>query len=162
MSGATFHLLDDNLIITHGRGHLAFWHRRKDGFFERTDIIKQPSRTHVTSVQFEADGDVITGDSDGFITIYSVDSDGAYFVRTEFEAHNKGIGCLIMLSEGTLLSGGEKDRKIAAWDSLQNYKRIADTKVISRIAMKCNSVVLVKTILNFVNPISASRICWRR
>uniref|UniRef100_T1GP14 WD repeat-containing protein 55 homolog n=1 Tax=Megaselia scalaris TaxID=36166 RepID=T1GP14_MEGSC len=140
LSGATFHLLDDNLIITHGRGHLAFWHRRKDGFFERTDIIKQPSRTHVTSVQFEADGDVITGDSDGFITIYSVDSDGAYFVRTEFEAHNKGIGCLIMLSEGTLLSGGEKDRKIAAWDSLQNYKRIADTKVISRIAMKCNSL----------------------
>lgn len=34
-----------------------------------------------------------------------------------------------MLSEGTLLSGGEKDRKIAAWDSLQNYKRITDTKV---------------------------------
>lgn len=30
---------------------------------------------------------------------------------------------------GTLLSGGEKDRKIAAWDSLQNYKHIADTKL---------------------------------
>lgn len=129
LSGSAFHPLDDNLIITHGRGHLAFWHRRKDGFFERTDIVKQPSRSHVTSVQFEPDGDVITADSDGFITIYSVDSDGAYFVRTEFEAHNKGIGCLIMLGEGTLLSGGEKDRKIAAWDSLQNYKKIADTKV---------------------------------
>lgn len=129
LSGAAFHPLDDNLIITHGRGHLAFWHRRKDGFFERTDIVKQPSRSHVTSVQFEPDGDVITADSDGFITIYSVDSDGAYFVRIEFEAHTKGIGCLIMLGEGTLLSGGEKDRKIAAWDSLQNYKKIADTKV---------------------------------
>ncbi|XP_060655816.1 echinoderm microtubule-associated protein-like CG42247 isoform X1 [Drosophila nasuta] len=129
LSGAAFHPLDDNLIITHGRGHLAFWHRRKDGFFERTDIVKQPSRSHITSVQFEPDGDVITADSDGFITIYSVDSDGAYFVRTEFEAHNKGIGCLIMLGEGTLLSGGEKDRKIAAWDSLQNYKKIADTKL---------------------------------
>ncbi|XP_043071380.1 echinoderm microtubule-associated protein-like CG42247 isoform X2 [Drosophila grimshawi] len=129
LSGAAFHPLDDNLIITHGRGHLAFWHRRKDGFFERTDIVKQPSRSHVTSVQFEPDGDVITADSDGFITIYSVDSDGAYFVRTEFEAHNKGIGCLIMLGEGTLLSGGEKDRKVAAWDSLQNYKKIADTKL---------------------------------
>ncbi|XP_067642608.1 echinoderm microtubule-associated protein-like CG42247 isoform X1 [Eurosta solidaginis] len=129
LSGAAFHPLDDNLIITHGRGHLAFWHRRKDGFFERTDIVKQPSRSHVTSVQFEPDGDVITADSDGFITIYSVDSDGAYFVRIEFEAHTKGIGCLIMLGEGTLLSGGEKDRKIAAWDSLQNYKKIADTKL---------------------------------
>ncbi|GBP26157.1 Echinoderm microtubule-associated protein-like CG42247 [Eumeta japonica] len=130
LTGAAFHPLDDNLLITHGKGHLAFWNRRKDGFFERTDIIKPPARTHVTALQFEQDGDVVTADSDGFITIYSVDSDGAYFVRMEFEAHIKGISSLVMLSEGTLLSGGEKDRKIAAWDSLQNYKRITDTKVL--------------------------------
>lgn len=30
----------------------------------------------------------MTADSDGFITIYSVDSDGAYFVRMEFEVLN--------------------------------------------------------------------------
>lgn len=65
----------------------------------------------------------------GFITVYSVDADGAYFVRMEFEAHNKGISCLVMLSEGTLLSGGERDRKIVAWDSLQNYKKITEIKV---------------------------------
>lgn len=35
-----------------------------------------------------------------------------------------------MLSEGTLLSGGEKDRKLIAWDTMQNYKKIAETKVI--------------------------------
>lgn len=40
VSGAAFHPLDDNLLITHGKGHLTFWTRRKDGFFERTDIIK--------------------------------------------------------------------------------------------------------------------------
>jgi microtubule-associated protein-like 1/2 len=67
--------------------------------------------------------------SAGFITVYSVDADGAYFVRMEFEAHNKGISCLVMLSEGTLLSGGERDRKICAWDSLQNYKKITEIKV---------------------------------
>ncbi|KPJ07925.1 Echinoderm microtubule-associated protein-like CG42247 [Papilio machaon] len=129
LTGAAFHPLDDNLLITHGKGHLAFWNRRKDGFFERTDIIKPPSRTNVTALQFEQDGDVVTADSDGFITVYSVDSDGAYFVRMEFEAHIKGISSLVMLSEGTLISGGEKDRKIAAWDSLQNYKRITETKL---------------------------------
>lgn len=48
-----------------------------------------------------------------------------------FQAHIKGISSLIMLSEGTLISGGEKDRKIAAWDSLQNYKRITETKVLT-------------------------------
>ncbi|ETN67640.1 hypothetical protein AND_000538 [Anopheles darlingi] len=93
------------------------------------DDATNPARTFVTCVQFEPDGDVITADSDGFITIYSVDADGAYFVRMEFEAHNKAIACLVMLSEGTLISGGEKDRKIAAWDSLQNYKRITDIKL---------------------------------
>lgn len=127
--GALFHPLDDNLIITYGRGHLAFWHRRKDGCFERTDMIKQPNRTCITSVQFEPEGDVITADSDGFISIYSVDAEGLYFIRMEFEAHMKDIGCLYMLPDGTLLSGGEKDRKIAAWDSLQNYKHISDTKL---------------------------------
>lgn len=34
-----------------------------------------------------------------------------------------------MLSEGTLLSGGEKDRRIIAWDSLQNYKKVTESKV---------------------------------
>lgn len=43
MTGAVFHPLDDNLLITHGKGHLTFWNRRKDGFFERTDIIKPVS-----------------------------------------------------------------------------------------------------------------------
>lgn len=180
LTGAVFHPLDDNLMITHGKGHLTFWNRRKDGFFERTDIIKpvrryfnfekaftytyidlcfgsQPARTMITALQFEQDGDVITADTDGFITVYSVDSDGAYFVKMEYEvslkehhiqcyapnvdrslhkcfhlfqAHNKGVSALVMLSEGTLLSGGEKDRKICAWDSLQNYKKITESKVI--------------------------------
>lgn len=36
---------------------------------------KQPSRTHVTSVQFEPDGDVITADSDGnFYQIFEFSS----------------------------------------------------------------------------------------
>jgi hypothetical protein len=45
------------------------------------------------------------------------------------QAHTKGISALVMLSEGTLLSGGEKDRKIIAWDTLQNYKKITEAKV---------------------------------
>ncbi|XP_065353055.1 echinoderm microtubule-associated protein-like CG42247 isoform X1 [Cloeon dipterum] len=130
LSGAQFHPLDDNLVITYGKSHLAFWTRRKDGFFERTDLIKPPSPTNIVCLQFEPDGDVVTADSDGFITIYSIDSEGSYFVRLEFEAHARGIGSLVMLSEGTLLSGGEKDRRLVAWDSMQNYKKIAETKLL--------------------------------
>lgn len=45
--GASFHPLDDNLMITYGKGHLTFWTRRKDGFFEKIDIIK--AVIHITS-----------------------------------------------------------------------------------------------------------------
>lgn len=124
LSGAVFHPLDDNLIISHGRGHLSFWHRRKDGFFERTDIIKQPSRTHVTSVQFEPDGDVITADTDGFITIYSVDADGAYFIRMEFEAHSKGISSLVMLSEGKYTKYFKSDTYTSFLRSMRDFFQI--------------------------------------
>lgn len=58
--------------------------------------------------------------------------DEVFYILTTLcylQAHNKSITSLIMLSEGTLLSGGEKDRKIIAWDSLQNYKKITETKV---------------------------------
>ena len=118
----------------------------------------------MTSLQFEQDGDVVTADSDGFITIYSVDSNGAYFVRMEFEAHNKGISSLVMLSEGTLLSGGEKDRKIIAWDSLQNYKKITETKV-------CQDLIFYSTVCMYVSNENdydnylfylVERECWRR
>ena len=51
LTGAVFHPLDDNLMITHGKGHLTFWNRRKDGFFERTDIIKPVKTKTLTSHQ---------------------------------------------------------------------------------------------------------------
>lgn len=53
----------------------------------------------------------------------------------DLQGHNKGINALIMLPEGTLLSGGDKDRKIIAWDSLQNYNKITETKVKTQNAL---------------------------
>ncbi len=40
IKGAAFHPLDNHLVITYGKGHLAFWNRRKDGFFERNDLVE--------------------------------------------------------------------------------------------------------------------------
>ena len=57
LTGAAFHPLDDNLLITHGKGHLTFWTRRKDGFFERTDIIKPVSITATVALSVRSDSD---------------------------------------------------------------------------------------------------------
>ena len=32
ISGVAFHPFDNNLVITHGRGHLAFWNRWMSGY----------------------------------------------------------------------------------------------------------------------------------
>ena len=42
--GVMFHPLDNHLAITFGKGHLVFWTRRKDGFFDRFDMV-QDDRT---------------------------------------------------------------------------------------------------------------------
>ncbi len=38
--GVAFHPLDNHLVITFGKSHLTFWNRRKDGFFERNDLVE--------------------------------------------------------------------------------------------------------------------------
>jgi len=62
----------------------------------------------VTTLQFEQDGDVVTADGDGFITIYSVDSDGAYFVRMEFE---------VQFSELDIVAAGCDAVSVGEWFS---------------------------------------------
>ncbi|KAF2352975.1 WD40-repeat-containing domain [Trinorchestia longiramus] len=83
--GAAFHPLDNNLIVTHGRGLLAVWSRRKDGIFTRTDLLKNSTVRNVLSIAFTPQGDLITGDSDGFLTVWSVDSGGDYYVLKQFK-----------------------------------------------------------------------------
>jgi WD40 repeat protein len=83
----------------------------------------------ITSVEFLESGDLISGDSEGKITIWSVDGDGVYMPNNEFQAHDKSISCLTILSEGTLVSGGEMDRYVRAWEPHDNYGMISQTKV---------------------------------
>lgn len=58
-----------------------------------------------------------------------------------------------MLSEGTLLSGGEKDRKIIAWDSLQNYKKVTESKVT------LVRILLIFNFRNFLKKVEKSFCC---
>ncbi|XP_042868750.1 echinoderm microtubule-associated protein-like CG42247 [Penaeus japonicus] len=127
--GAAFHPLDNNLIVTHGRGLLCIWSRRKDGIFQRSDLIQEDSGRNITSIEFTPSGDLISGGGDGLMTVWGVDADGEYFVKREFQAHSGPINSLQILSEGTILSGGDKDRKIMAWDCDEDFEKITETKL---------------------------------
>ncbi|XP_071537716.1 LOW QUALITY PROTEIN: echinoderm microtubule-associated protein-like CG42247 [Panulirus ornatus] len=127
--GAAFHPLDNNLIITYGRGLLSLWARRKDGIFTRSDLVQEGSGKTVTALEFTPGGDLITGDQEGLLTVWSIDADGDYYIKKEFQAHSSAINSLQLLSEGTVLSGGDKDRRIIAWDCEEDFEKITETKL---------------------------------
>ena len=136
LCGVSFHPLDNHLIISFGKNHLTFWNRRKDGFFERSDMIED-GRT-ITCLAFLESGDLVVGDDTGCVKIYSVTDDGEYFVSQELDkAHTdtsnpklNGVGSILVLQDGslheTLVTGGSSDRKVITWDILTNFTKLKE------------------------------------
>jgi len=129
ISGISFHPFDNNLVITHGKAHLAFWNRKKDGFFARSNVAEPTPGIVYQCIAFLESGDLVTGDSDGNINSYSVSAEGEYFRSFSIPAHTKGVSSILAMAEGTILSAGDKDRKICAWDSARDFIMIAETEL---------------------------------
>ena len=91
--GVVFHPLDSHLLISFGRNHLTFWNRRKDGYFERSDVVDDTR--DVACVAILESGDLAAGDSTGAVRIYSVNDDGEYFVSHQIEAAHSAQGITI-------------------------------------------------------------------
>ena len=127
--GVSFHPFDNNLVITYGTAHLAFWNRKKDGFFARADLAESTAGICYQCLAFLESGDVVTGDNEGNINSYSVSAEGEYYRSFSLPAHIKGVSSLLVMAQGTLLSAGERDRKITAWDSNRDFVMIGKFNV---------------------------------
>uniref|UniRef100_A0A8B9Y7P5 EMAP like 1 n=1 Tax=Bos mutus grunniens TaxID=30521 RepID=A0A8B9Y7P5_BOSMU len=150
---ADFHPTDTNIIVTCGKSHLYFWTLegssliKKQGLFE-----KQEKPKFVLCVTFSENGDTITGDSSGNILVWGKGTNRiSYAVQG---AHEGGIFALCMLRDGTLVSGGGKDRKLISWDG--NYQKLHKTEIpeqfgpIRTVAEGKGDVILIGTTRNFV------------
>ncbi|XP_058970636.2 77 kDa echinoderm microtubule-associated protein [Pocillopora verrucosa] len=106
---------DSKTLVTCGKEHVYFWRlhntrlERKSGYFEKYEIPQ-----YFTCLEFSPSGDVITGDSNGSITVWGKVSKKIKFVVRN--AHEKSILSLRLLENGTLLSGG-LDGRLEAWDA---------------------------------------------
>ncbi|XP_066883876.1 echinoderm microtubule-associated protein-like 1 isoform X3 [Kogia breviceps] len=150
---ADFHPTDTNIIVTCGKSHLYFWTLegssliKKQGLFE-----KQEKPKFVLCVTFSENGDTITGDSSGNILVWGK---GTNRISCAVQgAHEGGIFALCMLRDGTLVSGGGKDRKLISWDG--NYQKLHKTEIpeqfgpIRTVAEGKGDVILIGTTRNFV------------
>ncbi|XP_069493922.1 echinoderm microtubule-associated protein-like 1 isoform X4 [Ambystoma mexicanum] len=151
--GADFHPTDTNIIVTCGKSHLYFWTLdgnalvKKQGLFE-----KQEKPKFVLCVTFSENGDTITGDSSGNLLVWGK---GTNRIRYAIQgAHDGGIFALCMLRDGTLVSGGGKDRQLISWNG--NYQQLHKTEIpeqfgpIRTVAEGKGDVVLIGTTRNFV------------
>ena len=83
----------------------------------------------MTCLDFLESGDVVGGDDSGAVRTYSVSIEGEYYMSHEFEAHSKGINAILALGDGTVCTGGEKDRKLLTWDSAREFDKRLEIKL---------------------------------
>uniref|UniRef100_A0A8C7KT05 EMAP like 2 n=1 Tax=Oncorhynchus kisutch TaxID=8019 RepID=A0A8C7KT05_ONCKI len=132
---AAFHPMDANLIVTCGKSHLNLWTMdgntltKRQGLFEKNEKPK-----YVLCVAFAENGDTITGDSSGNIFVWAKGLfednhllSGNRISQVVARAHEGGIFSLCVLKDGTLVSGGGKDRRMVLWD--HDYNKQSEMEV---------------------------------
>ncbi|NWV51343.1 EMAL1 protein, partial [Daphoenositta chrysoptera] len=150
---ADFHPTDTNIIVTCGKSHLYFWTLEGNSLIKKQGLFeKQEKPKFVLCVTFSENGDTITGDSSGNILVWGKGTNRiSHAVQG---AHEGGIFALCMLRDGTLVSGGGKDRKLISWNG--NYQKIHKTEIpeqfgpVRTVAEGKGDVVLIGTTRNFV------------
>eukprot|EP00095_Tigriopus_kingsejongensis_P006549 maker-scaffold515_size150689-snap-gene-0.35 protein:Tk06549 transcript:maker-scaffold515_size150689-snap-gene-0.35-mRNA-1 annotation:"echinoderm microtubule-associated 2 isoform x3" len=119
---AEFHPLEAGVIVSVGKGHVNFWQldntsltlSRKTGLFDQRDKPK-----YVTCMAFSYTGDVITGDSNGNIFIWGRGYNAV--TKALRKIHDGPIFSICVLKDGSVVTGGGRDRKLIQFDS--SYKR---------------------------------------
>uniref|UniRef100_A0A8C1QRC2 EMAP like 2 n=1 Tax=Cyprinus carpio TaxID=7962 RepID=A0A8C1QRC2_CYPCA len=124
--GAVFHPMEANLIVTCGKSHINFWTMEGNTLTKRQGLFEKHEKPkYVLCVAFAENGDAITGDSSGNIYIWAKDTSSVHQVVSG--AHEGGIFSLCVLKDGTLVSGGGKDRRVLLWD--HDYRKKNEIEV---------------------------------
>uniref|UniRef100_A0A669AVT0 EMAP like 2 n=1 Tax=Oreochromis niloticus TaxID=8128 RepID=A0A669AVT0_ORENI len=137
---AVFHPMDTNLIVTCGKSHINFWTMEGNTLTKRQGLFEKHEKPkYVLCVAFAENGDAITGDSSGNLYIWAkgtikegTKGQQPMFCGTRISqvvsgAHEGGIFSVCVLKDGTMVSGGGKDRKVVLWD--HDYRKKATMEV---------------------------------
>uniref|UniRef100_A0A8D2Q7X7 EMAP like 3 n=1 Tax=Varanus komodoensis TaxID=61221 RepID=A0A8D2Q7X7_VARKO len=121
-----FNPQDSSNIITTGKSHVYFWTWSGNSLTKKQGIFgKYKKPKFIQCFVFDTNRDVLTGDSEGNILTWArVAADtrtlgkGAketYQISKQTRAHEGSIFSLCLCRDGTVLSGGGKDRRLVQW-----------------------------------------------
>ncbi|XP_042144589.1 echinoderm microtubule-associated protein-like 2 isoform X6 [Ixodes scapularis] len=111
-----FHPMDRHVLVTLGKGHIHFWDMeggtlaKKLGIFEKNNKPK-----YVLCMTFTDLGELLTGDSNGNIMVWQRGSNRV--ARVVSNAHDGPLFSICAMKDGTIVTGGAKDRKVVQWDA---------------------------------------------
>ncbi|CAB07379.1 Echinoderm microtubule-associated protein-like elp-1 [Caenorhabditis elegans] len=142
-----------NLIVLYGKGHFSFFNYdpatgvlvKTVATFEGRDKPKT-----VLSMCFGENDQVVTGDSNGTISIW--DPRTCKTTKQAHSVHPGGVYSLTLAKSGKILSGG-KDRMVSEWD-LQDLVRtrrpieLPDEKGFPRVILQNGSELIIGTSSN--------------
>uniref|UniRef100_A0A1L8E5X0 Putative echinoderm microtubule-associated protein-like 1 n=2 Tax=Nyssomyia neivai TaxID=330878 RepID=A0A1L8E5X0_9DIPT len=114
--GAEFHPLDRNQIVTIGKNHICFWTLDQGGaLYKRMGVFEGRDKPkYVTCMAFTANGDTVTGDSNGNVIVWGRGTNTiAKFIR---RVHDGSIFSLCATKDGGIVSGGGKDGRLVLFD----------------------------------------------
>nr|CDS29739.1 echinoderm microtubule associated protein1 [Hymenolepis microstoma] len=111
-----FNPIDANSLVTIGKSHLAFWTMENNSLNKKLGVFdKYEKPKFVLSMVFAENGDLITGDSNGNIFLWTRGSNR--IGHAVLGVHVGGIFALTFSKDGHLLSGGGKDCRIVQLDT---------------------------------------------
>ncbi|KAL1138870.1 hypothetical protein AAG570_008932 [Ranatra chinensis] len=114
---AEFHPLDRGCIVTCGKGHISFWTLDNGGaLYKRMGVFANREKPkYVTCLAFTHTGDVLSGDSNGNIIVWTRGTNT--IARMISHVHEGPIFSLCVVKDGSIISGGGKDGMIKQMDS---------------------------------------------
>ncbi|KAJ7304187.1 hypothetical protein JRQ81_011719 [Phrynocephalus forsythii] len=123
---ATFHPTEPSLLITCGKSHIHFWTLEGGSLSKRQGIFEKHEKPkYVLCIAFTENGDTVTGDSGGNLYIWG--KGGNRISHAVPGAHEGGIFGLCVLRNGTIVTGGGRDRRLVLWG--RDYQKLQENEV---------------------------------
>ncbi|KAJ6221100.1 hypothetical protein RDWZM_006912 [Blomia tropicalis] len=116
--GGTVHPSENDIMVTYGKMHLVVWHLKSDNSIEHRTALQTHSKITKTicCADFLGDNSLLTGDSDGNLTIWAPFEVNHVleFAIKEVKGHENQLSCL-KLTKNHILISGDTDGTIKTW-----------------------------------------------
>lgn len=113
----SFSPFDSRQFVTCGKQHqVTFWELEDNKLKQsRGRMSKNHRPKYVSCIAFSANGDVLTGDTDGAICVWPEESNQVAEELGVRNAHSGSVYALLVLPNGVILSGGGGESTVRAW-----------------------------------------------